>query len=205
MPLKTGKYKKIPVVLLLLLMSTGCALFSQENEGAEVGFSGIAIENAQNYSIYDLEDGRYLYEIYNWDKVVVLRGILHKCPRITVYDSRYLEVSWGAGTGVWFCGYYDLETGFWADPLQSPRYVGDGMVALVVEDGEGERVLRLTVPFFYSEFCEDIKLDFATENEILIPAVCLNDISMECDKIKINYRKKGGGEEIILIDNPADR
>lgn len=64
-------------------------------------------------------------------------------------------------------------------------------------------MLRLLVPFSYSEFSKDIEIDFASENEILIAAVCLEDISIEGDKIKVTYRNKAGEEEIIFIDNPT--
>lgn len=46
-------------------------------------------------------------------------------------------MEWGVGTGVWMNVYYDLETGFLTETLESARYIGDG-VAAIMRDEENQ-------------------------------------------------------------------
>ena len=147
-----------------------------------------------------MENDTYLYEIYNNDRVVIFRGIVYREPSVKLYDSRFLEVKWGCGTGVWNCKYFDLETMFMSETTMCPYYVKDGLVAFVVTEETGERILRLASPYTYSNFMRDIEMDFAPENKILIDATCLREIMVEADGLKIIYWGQEGEIEEKKIE-----
>lgn len=149
---------------------------------------GEVIEQGEFYAIYNYMDDRtYLYEIYDLDGNCLWRDIAyHYEPRISLYDSRYLEIHKGAGTNLWYCTYIDLDTLFMSyGSIEDAVYVADGMIGQMFFDESGMG-LRLFVPFSYSDYYEEIRLDFYSDTAV--PADCLMQINLiEEDKIQIEY------------------
>lgn len=178
------------IVGVYIVSFTACGTGKDNHETTETTDcenSGSLLVETENYTVYQLEDGQYRYEIGIGDSVIY-RDILYKEPQITLYEEKYLEVRWGAGTGVWFCKYFDLESCFATEEIMCAHYLNDGVVALVEEAEDGERILRLYNPFSNSEYDERITIDFASENQIVNAADCLQSISLEQDgSIKVTY------------------
>lgn len=189
--------------VMIVICFGGCNVStknSKENE-YENEYIDAVIESEQYYSIYMLTDGRYLYEIYNKDGVVISREVLYNFPEITIYDSTYTEVKWGAGTGVWCCIYYDLDKCFTAGALICSHYVKDGIVALVAVGEDGERKLHLFNPFSYSEYEQNVDIKLAPELIRVNEADCLIEISVEDgNSIRVVYVNDAGEEDEVLLD-----
>lgn len=147
------------------------------------------VKRDKQYTIYINNDGTYLYEIYNLEGSVVWRDILYDEPEIQLYDSRYIEVQWRCGTGVWMDIYYDLKTCFITQPIECARYLDNGVVAIVV-DGE-KRGLHLWNPFSYSDFSQDIDIDFNTE--MANPSDCIIQLTKNEEReFHIEYWNEAG-------------
>ena len=160
-----------------------------ENEGVQEELLSV-ISADQYYTVYATENNTYLYEIYNSEGSIVWQEVLYRVPTISLYDSRYIEVEWGVGTGVWMNVYYDLETGFLTETLESARYIGDGVVA-IMRDKE-KRELYLFNPFEPDDgYCQSIQLDFDTK--MANPTDCIIEISVNDDgEIQIEYWNEVG-------------
>ena len=201
------------VVIAAALMLTGCSgdanhqgisdetssVVRKETAGGDgVASSGLSdeilpgvgkvIEQGEFYTIYNYEnDYTYLYEIYDLNGNCLWRDISYKYePRINLYDARYIEIHKGAGTNLWYCTYIDLDTLFMSyGSIEDAVYVADGMIGQMFFDESGMG-LRLFVPFSYSDYYEEIRLDFYSDTAV--PADCLIQISLiEEDKIQIEY------------------
>ena len=200
------------ICIILLICLGGCGHSTKnghENEdenqneyNIEYGNAHIdtVVEAEKYYSVYLLTDGRYLYEIYNREGVVINREVLYAWPDITIYDSHYVEVRWGAGTGVWCCIYYDLEKCFMAGSFICSHYVKDGIVAMVAVREDGERFLHLFNPFSYSEYIQDVDVRLAPESIRVNEADCIIEISAEKDgSVRIVYVDETGEERQIVL------
>lgn len=197
------KHKLLYMCIIISVFFTGCGIStkSRKEDEYENEYIDMTIESEQYYSIYLLTDGRYLYEIYNKDGFVISREVLYNLPEITIYDSTYMEVKWGAGTGVWCCSYYDLEKCFTAGALICSHYVKDGIVALVVVGEDGERKLHLFNPFSYSEYEKNVDIKLAPELIRVNEADCLIEISVEDgNSIRVVYVNDIGEEDEVLLD-----
>lgn len=198
------KYKKniLCVCIIMSVLFTGCDMSTTNRKEDEYENEHIEamIESEQYYSIYMLTDGRYLYEIYNEDGVVINREVLYNLPEITVYDTIYMEVKWGAGTGIWCCIYYDLEKCFVAESLICSHYVKDGIVALVAVGEDGERTLHLFNPFSYSEYAQNVDVKLASGSIRVNEADCLIEIIVDGNNIWAVYVNEIGEEDKVLLE-----
>ncbi len=182
------------ILLTMLLFTIGCGekeeVVDSESVSYEITDYLSVISADQYYTVYATENNIYLYEIYNSEGSIVWQEVLYRVPTISLYDSRYIEVEWGVGTGVWMNVYYDLETGFLTETLESARYIGDGVVA-IMRDKE-KRELYLFNPFEpHDGYCQSIQLDFDTK--MANPTDCIIEISVNDDgEIQIEYWNEAG-------------
>lgn len=188
----------------MILAGCGRKLVESEHSDELLPNREAMIEQGDFYAIYkyanDDDSDTYMYEICDFNGNIIVRDILYRLPRITIYNERYIEVRWGAGTGVWLCRYYDLDTYFTTQGIECARYINDGIIGRVAEDDTG-RYLRLFNPFSYSNYNKTISLDFDCNN--VIPSSCLIRIEMiEEGTIQVEYWNSEGEVSIenIVID-----
>lgn len=197
--LNINKYVKCVILLLTLLICCGgCAKQKNDNDVATYIYAQVdeKVFEEDYCTVYRNFNGTYLYEIYSAEGNIICREIVYREPTITLYDSRYVEVQWGAGTGVWINVYYDLCTYFISPMLECARYVGDGVVGIVVD--EEERKLYLFNPFSYSDYRQNVELDFNVE--MANSADCIIDINHSGDNIiEIVYWNKKGERSMAKI------
>lgn len=167
-----------------------------EKEGVREELLSV-ISTDEYYTVYATENNTYLYEIYNSAGSIVWQEVLYRVPTISLYDSRYIEVEWGVGTGVWMDVYYDLETGFLTEALESARYIKDGVVAIMRD--EEKRELYLFNPFEPDDgYCQSIQLDFDTK--MANPTDCIIAIFVNDDgEIQIEYWNETGEKSIARV------
>lgn len=155
------------------------------------------LEQTDDYSIYAIQDNKYGYEIYTINGDVAYRDILYRIPQITIYDEQYIEVKWGAGTGLWNCVYYDKQACFISADFECARYIGKGNVVLV-EEGD-KRQIKVFNPFSYNEYSQRLEIDLyqSTAN----PADCLLKAEYQNDgKLHIVYLDDNGEEKEAFVD-----
>lgn len=191
--------------LMMILACTGCAKKdSAEKDALELlDVKNVCVQNS-DYAIYETGDSQYMYEVYTVNGDVAYRDILYKLPQITIYEDRFVEIRWGAGTGLWLCRYYDKETHFISTALECPWYVEQGMVALAGEY-DGKRQLKIFNPFSYSEYEKLIELDFYQETA----CASLSLLNLECienGKIQVEYLNETGekAEKILMYGGTTE-
>lgn len=154
------------------------------------------VESTEWYELYELDDwDRCIYVIKNADGEFIFGEMAYRCPIITLYDGRYLEVRVGAGTGVWWCRYIDLQREIVSEDYIGAFYAEDGIVGWVDVKEDGDRTLRIENVFAPDEYSYDIAVDFAPEEAYLVESTCLLEISeVEDGRVKIVYIDGNGDE-----------
>jgi len=200
--INTNKIKKIVFIILAtgVICFVGCVksdpshdILLQEGIRLEE-----LIDHTQWYSIYKIGQDSYMYEIYNNDEEVIWRDCTYRIePRITLYESRYIEVWVGVGTGTWYVTYYDLQTSFITENLEGARYLKNGKVAQVIENES--RKLRIFSPFAYDSFLEEVELKLY--EECANPADCLLNVGIvDEDQVQIYYLNSLGEVDYYIYD-----
>lgn len=139
--------KKIGIVCLLIAMTiAGCLWFLP---GKEKAVEGIVIKNDPHFRVVDQGEGKYLYIIYNTEGKAVREEEKFREPMISYVDSETIEIFGGAGTGVWFCEYYDIVHDRFSEPFECaaaakyqkvafPKFREDGSVLVIRDMFEAE-------------------------------------------------------------------
>lgn len=148
------------------------------------------------YELYELDNwDRCIYVIKNADGEFVFSEMVYRCPIITLYDERYLEVRVGAGTGVWWCRYIDMRNETVSEDYQCAFHAEGGVVGWVDVKENGDRTLRLENVFSPDKYSWDIDVDFAPEEIMLVESSCLREIlRIEDNKVEISYINSEGIE-----------
>lgn len=180
-------------LLVTVIGCSGCAKEGSVDFLRQIGIREESLlEKTDFWAIYDVGENSYLYEVCDINGNVVWRDILYREPTIKIYDSRYIEVRWGVGTGTWLCKYYDTETCFISQSLEGAMYVVDGLIAFMVD--VPQRELHVMNPFSYGDFFQVIHLDFC--ETMANPLDCILEIKAETkEKIQIDYVSSEGNNK----------
>lgn len=185
--------------LMMILMCSSCTKeYGADKDMLKLFDVKKVYEQNSDYAVYEIGDMQYMFEVYTENGDVAYRDILYKLPQITIYEDRFVEIRWGAGTGVWLCRYYDLETHFISTALECPWYVEQGMVALAGEY-DGKRQLKIFNLFSYSEYEKLIELDLYLETA----SASLSLLDLECiedGKIRVEYLNETGDKAVAIVD-----
>lgn len=149
--------KKTGIVCLMIALATaGCLWFLP---GKEDAIEGTLIKNDPHYRVIDKGDYTYLYTIYNTEGKVVREEEKFREPMISYVDQETIEIFCGAGTGVWFCEYYDIVHDRFSEPFACPAAAKYQKVAFP-EFREEESVLVIRDMFDAENCYQEFPLDF---------------------------------------------
>lgn len=142
--------------LMITLAAAGCLWFLP---GREDAVEGIVIEKDSHYRVVDKGDYTYFYTIYNTEGKVVREEDRFREPMISYVDSETIEIYGGAGTGVWFCVYYDIVHDRFSESFECPVAARYQKVAYP-EFREEETVLVIRDMFDAGKCYQEFPLDF---------------------------------------------
>lgn len=139
MKIKKLKWSAILIVVVLLSRCIYCINNSKE----------IIIEYDKFYKIVDMVEGKYFYTIYNTDGKVVKKGESYRIePLINYIDQQTIQIKIIAGTGTFFCLYYDTINDRLSEQYDSPIAVKFNKIAFLKHK---DRETVLIVKDIYSE------------------------------------------------------
>lgn len=124
------------------------------------------VQEDKYFKVVDLGEYEYYYAIYNSDGKLVKEGNAYRwSPTITYIDDNTIEIYTGAGTGVYFCTYYDILHDRISEPYESPVAAKYNKVAYIdwryYTDRDTELVLVVKDMFENNGYYEEFYLDFS--------------------------------------------
>lgn len=150
--------------LLIAVAAAGCLWFLS---GKEEAVEGTVIEKDTYFRVVDKGDGKYLYTVYNAEGKAVREEEKFREPMISYIDSETIEIYGGAGTGVWFCVYYDIVHDRFSESFECPAAAKYQKVAFP-ECREEESVLVIRDMFDAKNCYQGFPLDFG---KVVTPVV----------------------------------
>lgn len=169
--------KKIGIVCLLIAMTiAGCLWFLP---GKEKAVEGIVIKNDPHFRVVDQGEGKYLYIIYNTEGKAVREEEKFREPMISYVDSETIEIFGGAGTGVWFCEYYDIVHDRFSEPFECaaaakyqkvafPKFREDGSVLVIRDMFDAENCYQEFPLDFGMMVTPVVSAEFKSEDTLLV-------------------------------------
>ncbi|MDE7179063.1 MAG: hypothetical protein K2O59_14715 [Lachnospiraceae bacterium] len=140
------------------------------------------MENDKYFRIFDAGEGKYSYIIYNTDGKEVNSGVSYRIePRIHYIDQETIEIHISAGTGIFYCVYYDIVNDRFSEWYESPVAAKYHRVAFL-DYGGGERSLVVNDMFDEGRCYQEYFPDFA---EAVFPVV--SAVFIDEDTLFITY------------------
>jgi len=164
-----------------------CELLSDNREEA-------IIENEKYYKIIDAGEGRYLYTIYNTDGEAVKSGETYRMgPGIHYIDQKTIEISISAGTGTFFCVYYDIVNDRFSEQYECPIEAKYNKVAFL-NHTDGKTVLIIKDMFNDGNCYKEYDLDFSFAVSPVLHAEFIDE-----DTLLITYQSGDSYEKKIKV------
>lgn len=133
------------------------------------------MENDKYFRIFDAGEGKYSYIIYNTDGKEVNSGVSYRIePRIHYIDQETIEIHISAGTGIFYCVYYDIVNDRFSEWYESPVAAKYHRVAFL-DYGGGERSLVVKDMFDEGSCYQEYFPDFAEAVFPVISAVFIDE------------------------------
>lgn len=153
-----------------------------ENEKEDDSIEEAIIENDKYFRIIDAGEQTYPYSIYNADGKEVKSGVSYRIePGIHYIDQETIEIHISAGTGIFYCVYYDIVNDRFSEWYESPVAAKYHRVAFL-NYGGGERSLVVKDMFDEGSCYQEYFPDFA---EAVFPVV--SAVFTDEDTLLITY------------------
>ena len=161
----------------------------------------IILKKDPYFIVVDLGEYEYYYAIYNSDGKLVREDNTYNWPPVITYiDGDTIEIHTSAGTGVYFCAYYDILHDRFSEVYESPLVAEYGKIAyLDWSVTAGEVVLVVEDLFEENGYHEEYYLDISKVISAVADAVFLDD-----NFLCILYRSQDLQEDKLSIVDLRD-
>ena len=152
------------------------------------------LQEDPHFIVVDLGDYEYYYAIYNSDGETVKEGNAYRWqPVITYIDDDTIEVYTSAGTGVYFCTYYDILHDKLSKSYESPLAAEYGKVAYLDWAVDAKEAVLVVEDLFeengyQGEFYLDIPKVVSAVNDALFlddNFLCISYLSQDLQEDKL--------------------
>lgn len=202
------KYRIVVLIVCTMLWLTACGGWTAEMPEDQVAQdtnknieAEIILQEDPHFTVVDTGGSEYHYTIYNSDGETIKEGTtLGRVPTISYINDRMIQISFFAGTNVFFCTYYDILRDKFSKQYESPLAAEYGRVAYLDRGIDAkEAVLVIEDLFVENGFHEEFYLDIP----LVIPAVT-DAIFLEGHLFCILYRSQDLQEERFSILDLSD-
>ena|GEM_PF-3930031 len=119
------------------------------------------VDEGDYYKVYKIDD-LYCYLIFNNKKELAYKEYCYSYPDISLASDTILQIRHGAGTGTWYCSYFDISTLALSSTYYGAFHVKEQYIAYV-EEQEGELWVKICDAFIPGKYEFVFKGDFNTD------------------------------------------
>ena len=195
------------IICTVFIWLTACGEGAVETPEDQIGsdeninIEEIILQEDPYFTVMDMGGYEYYYAIYNSDGKLVKEGNAYQWqPVITYIDGNTIEIHTSAGTGIYFCTYYDILHDRFSELYESPLAAEYGKVAyLDCSVTVGETVLVVEDLFEENGYREEFYLDIPKVVTAVTDTIFIDD-----DLLYILYRSQDLQEERVSIIDLRD-
>lgn len=191
------------VFIWLTACGEGAVETPEDQMGSDenINIEEIILQEDPYFTVMDMGGYEYYYAIYNSDGKLVKEGNAYQWqPVITYIDGNTIEIHTSAGTGIYFCTYYDILHDRFSELYESPLAAEYGKVAyLDCSVTVGETVLVVEDLFEENGYREEFYLDIPKVVTAVTDTIFIDD-----DLLYILYRSQDLQEERVSIIDLRD-
>ena len=160
---------KLLLLLSIAIILAGCQNSTSKSDVSidstgnqtEAYESGELVDEGNYYKVYKNED-LYCYLIFNNKEELAYKEYCYSYPNINLTSNTILQIRRGAGTGTWYCSYFDISTLTQSSTYYGAFHIKEQYIAYV-EEQEGELQVKICDAFIPGKYEFVFKGDLNTD------------------------------------------